>query len=240
MRGRAVTVWVPYTSVSPETRDALRLDSPAYVWVGGDEGQYWRLVRGLWESGRAFAIVEHDVVPPPGAVAEMWACPQDWCAFPYPVGDIVTTALGCTKFEAAIIERHPMLVGAIPENGRDWHSLDASVIGELHRRGEHEHVHGPAARHAQADRPKEERMAIIRLRYTGDGSRYLHEDAAHGIPPIPPADFETDDPRVASIAVESGLYTEAAGPETIRKGRARVKDEAPAADADAADTAEKE
>lgn len=54
----------------------------------------------------------------------------------------------------------------------------------------------------------------MKLHYIGDG-RYLHEDASVGIPPIPPTDFETDDPRIAAIAVESGLYTTSeAGAET--------------------------
>jgi hypothetical protein len=77
----------------------------------------------------------------------------------------------------------------------------------------------------------------MKLRYIGDGSRYLHEDAAHGIPPIPPSDFETEDPIAIAVAVESGLYTEAPAPDTSSKGRARPAKDTAAAD-DAAPAAE--
>lgn len=228
-------VYVPYTDLAPGVAEALRPDAPRYRWTGDDERQYWWLLRGLWQDGEPFTIVEHDVIPPAGAVAEMWGCPEDWCAVPYPCGGIVTTALGCTKFEAPLLARYPDLVERLPDAARAWHSLDNAVIGELHRRGEREHVHTPPAEHLHGWRSAKEAITLAHLRYIGDGSRYLHEDAAHGIPPIPPADFETDDPRVISVAVGSGLYIEAAAPDTIRKGRSRVKDEAPAEDADPAE-----
>jgi hypothetical protein len=212
-------VVVPYTRVEPEVAAALAGVDPAPVWAStaADDRAYWRLLCGLWADGDTFVIVEHDVVASGGAVAGLLDCPEEWCAVLYGIGPTAGTALGCTKFSRGLTARHPDLIDGVPAHARGWNGLDGVVIGELHRRGEREHVHGPAVRHLHWE-PKEART-LTTLRWTGDGSRYLHEDAQAGIPPMPPADFETDDPRVISIAVGSGLYTEDTSGDTPRRGR---------------------
>jgi hypothetical protein len=76
-------------------------------------------------------------------------------------------------------------------------------------------------------------MPQTRLHFIGDGTRYLHEDYAAGIPPIPPEDFDTDDPIVIQVALESGLYEEATRTEAKEadakkaKADAKVEPEAP-------------
>ena len=67
----------------------------------------------------------------------------------------------------------------------------------------------------------------MRLHYVGEG-RYIHEDIPRGIPPMPPTDFETEDPIAIAVALESGLYEEAKAAKADDK-------EAPETPADAGD-----
>lgn len=73
---------------------------------------------------------------------------------------------------------------------------------------------------------------MARLHWIGDGSRYIHEDFAAGIPPMPPADFDTDDPTAIAVALESGLYEEVTKTEAkeadAKKAKAEAKAEADA------------
>lgn len=47
---------------------------------------------------------------------------------------------------------------------------------------------------------------MTRLHYVGDGTRYIHEDLPAGIPQMPAADFDTDNPVAIALGIESGLY----------------------------------
>ncbi len=192
-------VVVPYTKLATETLAALP-PGCTLAWVGDHERSYWALLSDLWHRGEAFIVVEHDVVPHRGALAQLASCEQEWCAFPYPMGDgLVTTALGCTKFGAGLIGRWPDLISGIPPRHRRWTDLDAIIVGRLHQHRETEHVHQPSVRHVRAV-TKSARRATLRLHYTGDGTRYLHG--------VPAADHETDDPVTIAQALESGLYVE--------------------------------
>jgi len=221
-----MNVLVPYTAIHPATYAATV--GARRVYVGSDDEAYWRLLRDTWWQRRSTIIVEHDVVPPPGGLAEMAACPCDWCAFAYRCGDIWTTALGCTKFGAPLMTRNPDIVSRVVPGQRGWNGLDGVVIGELHRRGEHEHVHEPRAIHHHDDTTTR-RITMTKLKYVGDGSRYLHEDYFAGIPPIPPTDWETDNETAIAVCLESGLYLEdTSGDTKAEKAQARadVKDAA--------------
>ena len=50
----------------------------------GDYG-YGNLLADLWTTG-GFVLVEDDIAPWPGAIAELIDCPRSWCAFDYPIG----------------------------------------------------------------------------------------------------------------------------------------------------------
>ncbi len=104
---------------------ALEMDGIAADYVEmGDEFAYWRLLRGLWEAGEGFVVVEHDVLPWPGALRQLWDCPEMWCAFPYRLSHDpgFSTALGCTKFSAKLLERTPGAMDVLAE-GRYGHSV---------------------------------------------------------------------------------------------------------------------
>lgn len=88
---------------------------------------YYELVAELWKAGEDFVIVEHDVEllgghvttargieSVTGELAAFRACPGSWCAHSYEVfaGDVAEAyggpfALGCTRFRAELLARHP-------------------------------------------------------------------------------------------------------------------------------------
>jgi hypothetical protein len=194
-----------------------------YVDVGEDDEAYWRLLVTLWDEGEAFIVVEHDIAPPIGALRELWECRHDWCAFPYDMGGgFSATALGCTKFSAALLARAPMAVADIVTPYRYWSALDSHITGAIRRLGEQEHIHSPAVQHERHyPRPgvKARRAPLTRLRHIGNGQRYLLG--------VPTADFETTDPEVIATAVESGLYEVIIPPAVAAEGAPRRGKSAP-------------
>jgi hypothetical protein len=205
LRRRAVMATVPYVPMmlKDETVAALRGERVAYVDVSEDRHAYWRLLRGLWASGEDVLLVEQDIVPHRGALADLDACPWDWCAFPYDYAGMALTAFGFVRWRSEFTARYPDVVDGILERNRDWLGLDGVVIGELHRRGEKEHIHGPEVRHLHYPEAPQRRRTLTatRLVYVGDGYKYLHA--------IPMANFETDDPATIAVCLESGLYINA-------------------------------
>lgn len=109
----------------------------------------------LWKWKRPFINLEGDVAPWPGALTQLWTCPESWCALPLIVhGAVNNTNLGCVKFSARFIERHPDLWATYPRNDIfDWRSLDAWLHGQLAPMRPHHH--GPPALHINPEHIKE-------------------------------------------------------------------------------------
>jgi hypothetical protein len=103
---------------------------------------YDDLFRRLWAEGEPFILVEHDVLPWPGAVQQLWACDRPWCAFEYFMLGELRVALGCTKFD-------PSRLGPCPLAGdpKPWNRMDWAVIDTLTTRRESAHLHEPAVSH---------------------------------------------------------------------------------------------
>jgi hypothetical protein len=194
-------VVVPYVRGRLRRETASVVPEATFVDVGSDDLAYWRLLCRLWDAKQTFIIVEHDVVPHTYSIPYLRDCHLPWCAYPYQMGDITTTALGCTKFGSTLLESTEGLVSGILSEHRAWSSLDSMIVGELHRRGALEHVHQPAVLHLH-ERPedKPQRCELTKLRYIGDGTRYLNG--------IPASDFETQDRATLALCLESGLYIE--------------------------------
>ena len=118
-----------------------------------DANHYGRLFTELWQAGEGFTLVEHDIVPWPGAIAELEACEQECCAFEYPNGTIHAeprsgwcASLGCIKFATSLLKRVPY----DPEwQNRGWDELDGAVFGTLQGQAT-VHVHSPPVAHAKA------------------------------------------------------------------------------------------
>jgi hypothetical protein len=174
-----------------------------------DDESYWRLLARYWRRGNAFVVVEQDVVPTREQIDTLWACSEEWCAYPYNMNGIVSPALGCTKFSASLLERTAGLLDGILRQHRHWQSLDSMIIGELHRRRFTEHVHDPAVRHLhEPEKAEPRRYELTKLKFIGDGMRYING--------IPADDFETWDAETVATCLESGLYVDVS---PARRGR---------------------
>jgi len=100
---------------------------------------YGKLVADLWRQGRGFILVEHDIVPWPGALKAMWECSRDWCGYPY-LYDYHTYeaksrrrylrshAIGCVKFSDVLVKGFPELPTERQWENHHWQELDG-VIG---------------------------------------------------------------------------------------------------------------
>lgn len=103
---------------------------------------YDQLFRELWDKSDPFILVEHDIVPWPGAVQQLWKCPEPWCGFPYYVFGELRSYLGCTKFEPKRLGECPL-----PEELQQWQVIDKKIERELVKRGFRGHIHSPAVSH---------------------------------------------------------------------------------------------
>jgi hypothetical protein len=116
-----------------------------------DPQHYGRLVKQMWDIGNGFVLVEDDVVPWPGAVAQMLGCEHDWCAFPFPrtaaeEGGWVL-GLGCARFSHALVRRYDM---RILDGSQRWDEVDGALMGVLRTGGEECHGHAPPVAHLKA------------------------------------------------------------------------------------------
>lgn len=140
---------VPFANdvTDPSTHDAMRRNlemqglAPRYERLVGDY-DYDRLFRRLWAAGEPFILVEHDVLPWPGAVQQLWTCERPWCAFEYFMLGELRVALGCTKFDPRRLGPCPL-----PDEAHDWRHMDWHVIDTLTTRYECAHLHEPAVSH---------------------------------------------------------------------------------------------
>jgi hypothetical protein len=109
----------------------------------GDDSNYFKRLRREWFLRRGFINIEHDIVERETSFDELWACPHDWCAAPYPYLDRPRQfGLGCVKFSAALIARHPQMFDVIGTWCNDkhppkhWCTLDSWIYQYLTGRGE--------------------------------------------------------------------------------------------------------
>ena len=119
-----------------------------------DSCDYGQLLASLWAAGEGFILLEADVVPWPGALADLWACRAPWCGRLYPVAPSgpADGGLGCVAFKDVLVREFPRL----PErwDGWGWKGLDLRVraavtnaVGSRSRQGFH--VHRPPVAHAR-------------------------------------------------------------------------------------------
>jgi len=139
-----------------ETLAALAADGiqPQLVAIdASDATGYHRAVAALWAAGETFVIVEQDIVPFPGAIAELATCERDWCAFPYELQVGIQPALGCTKFSARLMARFPDALSRAGEPdqeglpAKDWRRLDVRLDRVLRGYGAALHVHAGVVGH---------------------------------------------------------------------------------------------
>lgn len=144
-----------WTDLQPETRAAL--DSSGYpveyVDCRGDQSRYHGALEAAWRVGGDLAVVEHDIVPWPGALAELEACWRSWCAFPYELSVGYGSWLGCARFSASLLDAvpdAPAAVDRLRDDGtprRYWARLDTRLAQVLEANGHRQHQHWPAVGH---------------------------------------------------------------------------------------------
>lgn len=101
-------VIVPYTNKLEVSFQACQMNmeiqgvKPEYRFMFTDTS-YAELIIDLWKDG-TFIIVEHDVLPWPGALKAMWACGHTVCAYPYELGGRmgVKASMGCIKINPVV------------------------------------------------------------------------------------------------------------------------------------------
>ena len=145
---------VPYTSLNPLVPKVLRDYgfTPWFVHLP-EVDSYWNLLRNLWEMQEDVVIVEHDVIPWPGALEELVACAKPWCSFSYlrqitpekrAVGDYF--GFGCVKFARELMEQLPNAFEQMVDH--HWSKLDTQFEWFTYQNSVRPHHHRPAVVHA--------------------------------------------------------------------------------------------
>lgn len=160
----APTVIVPFAGGGPAL-EAVKLNLAAQgivprLFECAGDFDYHLVLRKIWSEGRAFCLVEHDVLPWPGALVQLAECSEPWCAFPYLVHGELRSYLGCVKFD-------PVRLGALPLPAEltSWRRLDLLLQRELLERGHREHRHGPAVSHLNFGHARTPAAATVHPRF---------------------------------------------------------------------------
>lgn len=152
-------VVVPHVAgmLRPETVDAVcdQVHAARFVPLPADDPTaYAALICQLWAAGEGFVIVEQDVVPPPGAIRALLACPRKWCGHLLPCGDRgLPATLGLAGFSTDLLHKAPraaeraLRAPGSPGGYVGWSGVDSALRHQLGPWRRHWHEHGPAALH---------------------------------------------------------------------------------------------
>lgn len=161
-------LYVPFTRLSEATEVFLATYGcippeveVVPVEVTGNPWGYLEHLQSRWDEGLGFINLEHDVVPWPGAVQSLMACPRPWCFFGY-LADIDFAAncaapFGLVKFSSSFIASIPLVWERMLEQYQDcgspWRMCDIHLGDYTRERGiftPHQHV--PAVLNANPGR----------------------------------------------------------------------------------------
>ncbi len=156
-----MNVLVPHIGHAVELAETLSNQGIRATFIDtSDPEGYYQMLSRAWRHGQTFILIEQDKIPAPGAVSELWDCPEPWCSFPVSMRGTVETSpypsLSCTKFDAVLMEADPFLMLDVGEvdfgfGEREWSRLDMGVSAHLemtgfrchwHDAGRVEHKHG--------------------------------------------------------------------------------------------------
>lgn len=153
---------VPYTVKFNEQVRHLNADgwSANYFYVGNSQEDYFNLLNSYWDKKQGFILVEHDIIPWPGALNTFLNCPEPWCGFQYlypPPKGYKILANGCTKFSKTLIDAVPDLFDIIEKDAglffdpievpKGWTTLDGRMNAILRSFDFEPHVHMPPVVH---------------------------------------------------------------------------------------------
>jgi hypothetical protein len=125
---------------------------------------YAEQIAQWWAIGEPFIIVEHDVVPWPGAIEMLAECPEPWCAIEvHPGYHLIrhgSVGLSCIKVVPKLLsaiseqEDRPRASGApFPDDYIPWHATDSVFSQVLFDRGYMVHQHWPSVANLNGDYP---------------------------------------------------------------------------------------
>jgi hypothetical protein len=140
-----------------KTRAALDGQAPdrvEYVDVSGSPTAYFELIRRLWGEQRSFILVEHDIVPPAGALEALEACGHSWCSAPpatrhdgssrdlraWTARGRKAAQLTCNRFDRALMVGLPKACVLRP-GLQHWGNVAEGLLSKLERSGASCHVH---------------------------------------------------------------------------------------------------
>jgi hypothetical protein len=137
----------PFTSVRPVVKQVLSSYGlhVEYVDLTGDDDAYRKLLQRLWNEARTVVIVEHDILPWPGAVEELYSCSCAWGAYTYKLhgGYGIFHGLGCAKLSTELMKATP----GIWDEPIQWNLLDQILLFTAREQGLEPHHHRPAVIH---------------------------------------------------------------------------------------------
>lgn len=121
---------------------------PTRSYVGNPEAYAGHFVHA-WQQLETFINVEHDIAPWPGALIDLWHCPNQWCYYRYPKQNSRPSApgIGCMKFGEHLLKAMPQSWenwGNLP-----WWDLDAGILDDIKSFGVLGHEHHPSVAHAR-------------------------------------------------------------------------------------------
>jgi hypothetical protein len=127
-----VRLVVAYTTegLQPETRALAESYGARFESTDTPTG-YWDLLERLWSEQRGFVLLEEDVLPAPGLIDEMWACPREWCSVPYEGEQQASlhASIALVKFSTQLLARVPdamrRAIRLCPE--RAWAVIDVGL-----------------------------------------------------------------------------------------------------------------
>lgn len=143
-----MTVVVPFTGeLHPVVRDVMSEQIPdvQFCPIEGDHG-YQLLLRRLWRQRKSVVIVEHDILPWPGAIPELWQCSCRWGAYSYQLhgGIGIYHGFGCAKLTGELMEIVPNIwEGELAH----WSQLDQMLWFAARAKGHEPHPHRPPVIH---------------------------------------------------------------------------------------------
>lgn len=107
---------------------ALELEGVKHdVVLMEDDYSYSELMMALWNNGDSFMILEHDVVPWPGAIEKLAQCSLSWCGHHYPFApNCIRGAMGNVKFSRQLIAQCPNIY-KLWETVK-WNQIDGAVF----------------------------------------------------------------------------------------------------------------
>jgi hypothetical protein len=143
-------VIIPFTKLNKLQDKLLRQYrlKPVYTPMI-QEYDYFNLLSRLWWEREPFVLLEHDILPWPGAIEELEACPRPWCSFSYHTkstqwkseGYGVFQTFGCCKFAPAIMDKVPDIFSKFASTS--WNHLDAQFGHFMQEAGYLPHPHRP-------------------------------------------------------------------------------------------------